>query len=388
MSWDIFFNDEHRVLAETVRRFAAREVQPRADEPGNEEKKARELVRLMAEAGLLRYVVPQAHEGVFPELDLRSLCIIREGLAYFSGLADTMFALQGLGSYPITLAGKESLKHMVLPRVAHGQAVAAFAVTEPDAGSDVAAMQTSGRRDRNQYVLSGTKTFISNAGIADFYIVFAKTDPEQDRRGISAFFVEAATPGCVVERKLELVAPHPIGVMRFEDCCVPRESLLGAEGEGFKIAMKTLDVFRTTVAAAALGMARRALDEAIAYSRTRIQFGRPLAEFQGIQFKLAEMASDLDAARLLVHRAAWKKDQGAERVTLESAMAKLYATEAAQRIIDEAVQIHGGCGVVKGYAVERLYREVRALRIYEGTSEIQKVVIARELLKETSEKKL
>ena len=388
MSWEIFFNDQHRELAGAVHRFAAREVEPRAIEAGDEEEKARELVRLMAAAGLLRYVVPQAYEGVAPDLDLRSLCIIREGLAYSSGLADTMFAMQGLGSYPITLAGSELLKRKFLPRVASGQAIAAFAVTEPDAGSDVAALQSTARRDGDQYELNGTKTFISNAGIADFYVVFAKTDPDREHKGISAFVVESSAPGLIIERKLELVAPHPIGVVKFQNCRVPCENLLGAEGEGFKVAMKTLDVFRTTVAAAALGMARRAFDEALAYSKKRAQFGRLLAEFQGIQFKLAEMATELEAARLLVYRAAWKKDQGAERVTLESAMAKLYATEAAQRIIDAAVQIHGGYGVVKGYAVERLYREIRALRIYEGTSEIQKVVIARELLKEDYERAL
>jgi len=294
-----------------------------------------------------------------------------------------MFAMQGLGSYPITLAGGEALKRRHLPRVVSGEAIAAFALTEPEAGSDVAALQTAARRDGDHYELDGVKTFISNAGLADFYVVFAKTNPDQGHKGISAFVVEPSMSGFVVERKLELIAPHPIGVVRFERCQVPRESLLGDEGQGFKIAMQTLDVFRATVAAAAVGMARRALDEALAYSRQRVQFGRPIAEFQGIQFKLGEMATELEAARLLVYRAAWKKDQGAERVTRESAMAKLYATEMAQRVIDQAVQIHGGNGVVKGFVVERLYREIRALRIYEGTSEIQKVVIARELLKET-----
>jgi len=282
-----------------------------------------------------------------------------------------------------TLAGGEALKRRHLPRVVSGEAIAAFALTEPEAGSDVAALQTAARRDGDHYELDGVKTFISNAGLADFYVVFAKTNPDQGHKGISAFVVEPSMSGFVVERKLELIAPHPIGVVRFERCQVPRESLLGDEGQGFKIAMQTLDVFRATVAAAAVGMARRALDEALAYSRQRVQFGRPIAEFQGIQFKLGEMATELEAARLLVYRAAWKKDQGAERVTRESAMAKLYATEMAQRVIDQAVQIHGGNGVVKGFVVERLYREIRALRIYEGTSEIQKVVIARELLKET-----
>jgi acyl-CoA dehydrogenase len=382
MSWDIFFSDHHHDLIATVRRFAAREVEPRTAETGNGDEAAQELIGLMADAGLLRYVVPQAYEGVFPDLDLRSLCLIREELAYASGLADTMFVMQGLGSYPVTLAGNDTLKRDILPRVVNGQLITAFAVTEPDAGSDVAALQTTARCNGDHYELNGTKTFISNAGIAGSYVVFAKTDPAAGHKGISAFWVESSAPGLIVEEKLALVAPHPIGVVKLEHCRVSREHLLGGEGEGFKIAMKTLDVFRATVAAAAVGMARRALDESLAYSRKRSQFGRPLAEFQGIQFKLAEMATGLDAARLLVYRAAWTKDQGAERVTRESAMAKLFATETAQRIIDEAVQIHGGQGVVKGVAVERLYREVRALRIYEGTSEIQKLVIARELLKQ------
>lgn len=381
MERDPFLIEEHHELASAVKQLAEREIEPRALEDEREEERAREFVRLMAAEGLLRYVVPQAYGGMFSSLDSRSLCLIREGLAYASGLADTMFAMQGLGSYPITLAGSEELKRRYLPRVASGEAIAAFALTEPEAGSDVAALQTAAWPEGDQYELSGTKTFISNAGVADFYVVFARTNPDPGSKGISAFVVEPSLPGFAVEAKLELIAPHPIGVLRFERCRVPPENRLGDEGHGFQIAMQTLDVFRATVAAAAVGMARRALDEAISYSRRRVQFGRPIAEFQGIQFKLGEMATELEAARLLVYRAAWKKDQGAERVTQESAMAKLYATEMAQRVIDEAVQIHGGMGVVKGIAVERLYREIRALRIYEGTSEIQKLVIARELLK-------
>jgi acyl-CoA dehydrogenase len=383
MDQEPFFNSEHHALASTLKLFAEREVEPRAVEDEREEARAHELVQLLAAEGLLRYVVPESYEGLFPQLDVRSLCLIREGLAYASGLADTMFAMQGLGSYPITLAGSETLKRRYLPRVASGQAIAAFALTEPEAGSDVSAMQTVARRDGDHYELNGEKTFISNAGLADFYVVFAKTHPDQGHKGISAFVVEPSMPGFAVEKKLELIAPHPIGGLKFERCRIPGENLLGEAGRGFKIAMQTLDVFRATVAAAAVGMARRALDEALAYSKRRVQFGRPIAEFQGIQFKLGDMATELEAARLLVYRAAWKKDQGAEPVTRESAMAKLYATETAQRVIDQAVQIHGGNGVVKGFVVERLYREIRALRIYEGTSEIQKLVIARELLKRT-----
>lgn len=377
-----FFGQGHRQLASTLKLFVERQVEPRTDEDERQEERARELVQVMASEGLLRYVVPQAYGGLLAQLDVRSLCLIREELAYASGLADTMFAMQGLGSYPITLAGNDAVKRRYLPRVANGTAIAAFALTEPEAGSDVAAMQTRAWSEGEGYELHGRKTFISNAGLADFYVVFARTHPDQGHKGISAFVVESSVPGLVVEEKLELIAPHPIGVLRLEHCRVPRENRLGDEGQGFMIAMHTLDVFRATVAAAAVGMARRALDEALAYSRRRIQFGRPIAEFQGIQFKLADMATELEAARFLVYGAAWKKDQGAERVTRESAMAKLYATEAAQRIIDEAVQIHGGYGVVKGCVVERLYREIRALRIYEGTSEIQKLVIARELLKQ------
>ncbi len=376
-----FFTEKHQELESAVRQFAERDVAPRAVEDEHEEARARELVRLMASAGLLRHVVPEAYGGFSPRLDVRSLCLIRDGLAYVSGLADTMFAMQGLGSYPITLAGSEALKRRYLPSVARGEAIAAFALTEPEAGSDVSAIQMTANRTDDHYELNGIKTFISNAGLADFYVVFAKTDPDQGHRGLSAFVVEASTPGFALDEALKLIAPHPIGRVKFERCRIPRDHLLGEEGQGFKIAMQTLDVFRSTVAAAAIGMARRALDEALAYSQRRVQFGRPLAEFQGIQFKLAEMATELEAARLLVYRAAWKKDRGATRVTRESSMAKFYATEVAQRIIDQAVQIHGGQGVVRGTVVERLYREIRALRIYEGTSEIQRVVIARELLK-------
>lgn len=366
-----------------VKAFVEREVEPRAQEDEHENERARAFVQLMAREKLLEYVVPDAYGGRFPQLDVRALCLIRQGLAYGSGLADTMFAMQGLGSYPITLAGSEPLKRRYLPRVVSGDAIMAFALTEPEAGSDVAALQSVAQRDGDHYELSGVKTFISNAGLADAYVVFAKTTADVGHKGISAFVVEPTMVGFIVEKSLPLLAPHPIGVIRLDRCRVPCEHRLGEEGQGFKIAMQTLDLFRATVAAAAVGMAQRALDEAISYSRQRVQFGRPLCDFQGIQFKLSDMATELDAARLLVYRAAWKKDQGAERVTREAAMAKLYATEAAQRIIDQAVQIHGGNGVVRGFAVERLYREIRALRIYEGTSEIQKLVIARQLLNQT-----
>ena len=373
-----FLEQRHSELSQRVARIAGdrvREIPP----DQSEEDQSRALVSLLASEGLLDYTVPQsAGEAV---LDVRALCVIRERLCYESALADLMFAMQGLGSFPVTLAGSAEIKRRLLPGVRAGRLIAAFAITEPDAGSDVSAIQTTARRDGAHFVIDGVKTFISNAGLADFYTVFAKTDPEKGGKGISAFVVEKEAAGFSFEEKIELIAPHPIGRIRFDGCRVPAASLLGEEGAGFKIAMSTLDTFRPTVGAAAAGLAGRAMDEAINYAKRRAQFGRPIAEFQAIQIKLADMATELDAARLLVYRAAWKKDTVADRVTLESAMAKLYATEAAQRVIDQAVQIHGGTGVVRGSVVERLYREVRALRIYEGTSEIQRLVIAGQLLK-------
>ncbi|HVF92206.1 MAG TPA: acyl-CoA dehydrogenase family protein [Blastocatellia bacterium] len=375
-----FLEDSHRKLASRAEAFARGPV--REEFAGEDERRARGLVEALARGGLLDYTTGEPGAASSPRLDVRALCIIREHLSYESGLADLMFAMQGLGSFPITLAGSSELKARYLPSVRAGEYIAAFAITEPDAGSDVSAMKTSARRDGNDYVLNGEKTFISNAGLADFYSVFAKTDPDAGHRGISAFVVEKSAPGFSVKEKLELIAPHPIGRLAFEDCRIPASSLVGSEGDGFKIAMSTLDTFRPTVGAAAAGLAWRALDEAISYAKRRVQFGRPIAEFQSTQMKLAEMATEMDAARLLIYRAAWKRDTEEGRVSLESAMAKLYATEAAQRIIDAAVQIHGGTGVLRGSTVEKLYREVRALRIYEGTSEIQKLVIASQLLKE------
>ncbi|HLG13945.1 MAG TPA: acyl-CoA dehydrogenase family protein [Blastocatellia bacterium] len=372
--------DTHRSLAARVVSFN-RKLAGEAAPARTEDELARELVSALAREKLLEYTVPREFGGWADSLDVRALCVIREHLSYESSLADLMFAMQGLGSFPITLAGSEEIKRRFLPRVANGTAVAAFAITEPEAGSDVSAIQTTARRDGAGYVIDGEKTFISNAGLADFYTVFAKTDPGKGAKGISAFVVEKDAPGFSFEEKIELIAPHPIGRIAFRECRVPASNLLGEEGEGFKIAMTTLDTFRSTVGAAAVGLGWRALDEAISYAKRRVQFGKPIAEFQATQMKLAEMATDLDAARLLVYRAAWKKDSGADRVTLEAAMAKLFATEAAQRIIDAAVQIHGGVGVVRGSVVEHLYRDVRALRIYEGTSEIQKLVIASQLLK-------
>jgi acyl-CoA dehydrogenase len=327
--------------------------------------------------------VPQEFGGLRPQIDARDLCILREELARGDTLADTMFAMQALGSYPITLAGAESQKRIYLPKVASGAAVAAFAISEPEVGSDVASMQTRARRQGHDFSITGTKAFISNAGIADFYVVFASTEPDKKGRGISAFLLDAGTPGVLVTEKTKLLSPHPIGVLEFADCVISEEALVGAEGDGLQIAFATLDLLRCTVGAAAVGIAQRALEEALRYSKRRRQFGRAIAEFQTIEFKLAEMATELEAARLLVYQAAWALDCAGGDAKLKSSMAKFYATEAAQRIVDQALQIHGGSGLIAGSIMERLYRDVRALRIYEGTSEIQRMIIARELLKAT-----
>ena len=310
----------------------------------------------------------------------RDLCVIREELARASALADTMFAIQALGSHPITMNGTEEQKLRYLPPIAKGEAIAAFALTEPDSGSDASSLQTHAVRRGKEYVLTGTKRFISNAGIADTYVVFASTDPEKRSKGISAFIVEADVPGLIVKEKTSLVSRHPIGVIAFEDCMIRESSRLGREGEGLKIALRTLDTLRCTVAASSVGLAQRALEEAIQYSQNRQQFGQAIADFQATQFKLAEMATKLEAARLLVYQAAWANDTDSVDLKQKASMAKLFATEAAQKIIDEALQIHGAVGLIAGTVMERLYRDVRALRIYEGTSEIQKLIIARSLL--------
>lgn len=380
-----FLGPEHAALADEVRLFreahlASKLALPGGGDEGDVNARGREIALALGKAGLLRYVAPAAYGGALREVDVRSLCVIREGLSYASALADSMFALQGLGSYPITLSGTESQKQRWLPRVVAGTAIAAFALTEPNAGSDVSSMETRADRRADRWTITGRKTFITNAGIADVYSVFALTQPDLGSKGMSAFAVPSDAKGLVVERQIELLAPHPMGEVRFDACEATSENLLGWEEQGFKTAMATLDVFRPTVGASALGLARRALDEAVSYAKKRVQFGRPLASMQATQFALAEMATELDAARLLVYRAAWEKDHGAGRVTSASSMAKLAATETAQRVVDRALQIHGAVGLVKGHIMERLYRDVRALRIYEGTSEIQKMIIARDLL--------
>ncbi|MBI1993841.1 MAG: acyl-CoA dehydrogenase family protein [Deltaproteobacteria bacterium] len=384
---DIFFDQEHLALRAKVRSWVEKNLISAGEKEADIEEQARQLVHLLGREGFTAYVAAKKYGGVRESVQARDLCIFREELARGSALADTMFAMQALGSYPITLAGSEEQKKRYLPAIAKGEAIAAFALTEPEAGSDISAMQTRAVRDGDGYRLTGVKRFISNAGIARTYTLFASTDPEKKIKGISAFVVEADTPGFFLKEKTSLLSPHPIGVIAFEDCRIPRTRLLGQEGEGVKIALATLDTLRCTVAAAAVGLAQRALEEAIKYSRGRRQFGQALAEFQATQFKIADMATELEAARLLVYQAAWASDHRQKDLKQKASMAKLFATEAAQRIVDQALQIHGGMGVVTGTPVERLYRDVRALRIYEGTSEIQRLVIAKGLLKEAKEEK-
>ena len=341
----------------------------------------RDLVARLGRDGWLRYCVPAAYGGASEHIDSRSLCIARETLARHEGLADFAFAMQGLGSGAVSIAGSEELKRRYLPRVARGEAIAAFALSEPDAGSDVGAMATSARREGEHYVLDGEKTWISNGGIADFYCVFARTGEAAGARGISAFVVDADTPGLEVVARIELIAPHPLASLRFRGCRVSATRRLGESGQGFKVAMQTLDIFRASVAAAALGFARRALDEALARAKGRRMFGQTLADFQLTQAAIADMATAIDGAALLTYRAAWLRDVQGARTTREAAMAKMMATESAQQVIDRAVQMFGGLGVGSGPPGEKLYREIRALRIYEGATEVQKLIIARETLK-------
>jgi acyl-CoA dehydrogenase len=373
-----FFTPEHCNLAQSLSGFIEQQIEPDASEESDVEERARHHIKVLAKASLLGYAI-----ATNSKLDIRALCIIREALSYSSSLADLAFVMQGLGTYAISQAAPDHVREFWLTRAEEGKAIAAFALTEPEAGSDVAAIQTTARREGDTYLINGSKRFISNAGIADFYTVFARTGTrEGGRAALSAFVVSAKMPGFRVVNRTSLMAPHPIGEIEFNDCRVPAEDMIGKEGDGFGLAMQTLDTFRASVGAAACGMARRSLDEALRYTLNRKQFGRLLVEHQLVQEKLADMVTELDAARLLVYRAAYLKDTTSARVTREASEAKLFATEAAGRIIDSAVQLHGGAGLVRGSVVERLYRDVRALRIYEGTSEIQKLVIATQLLKE------
>ena len=371
-----FFDDPHRVLADELDAWATAELG--AIDHSDTDAACRTLVAALGRGGWL------THATVDPNgtgrLDLRSLCLIRETLARHDGLADFAFAMQGLGTGAISLFGSPAQKAEWLPQVRAGTAIAAFALTEPTSGSDVANSTLMATLDGDDYVLNGEKTWISNGGIADVYTLFARTGDAPGARGLSAFVLPAGLPGFEITERLQTIAPHPLATLRFTDCRVPRSAMIGASGAGFKIAMAVLDVFRSSVGAAALGFARRALDEALTRVQTRQVQGAPLFDRQMVQGHIADMALDIDASALLIYRAAWTKDQGAARITREAAMAKLFATDHAQRVIDTAVQLHGGDGVRSGHIVERLYREIRALRIYEGASDVQKIIIARQVL--------
>ncbi len=377
MEWP-FFDDFHRKFLPELDQWAQQHLQLGHDDA---DAICRELVRRLADGGWLRYVVAGTeYGGASEQIDTRILCLLRETLARYHGLADFALAMQGLGSGAISLFGTDAQKARYLPRVVNGTAIAAFALSEPDAGSDVAAMQCSATADGDGYVLNGEKTWISNGGIADFYVVFARTGEAPGARGISAFIVDADTPGFEIAERIDVMAPHPLARLRFNQCRIPASQRIGAAGQGFKLAMATLDVFRTSVAAAALGFARAALDAAIQRMLSRKMFQGYLADFQLAQAQLADMVTAADSSALLIYRAAWRRDQGIP-VTKEAAMAKWRATEETQKIIDTALQLHGGAGVVSGALTERLYREIRALRIYEGASEVQQIIIARETLK-------
>ena len=378
-----FFEDSHRSFKAGLDTWCDTQLQDATHDESRAAVDARciTLVDRMGQGGWLAHAVAgRAHGGFAEQIDTRRLCLLRETLAYHEGLADFAFAMQGLGSGAISLMGSPAQQATYLPSVVRGQSLAAFALSEPDAGSDVAAMQCSATVVQGGYELNGRKTWISNGGIAGFYVVFARTGEAPGARGISAFIVDADTPGLVIEERIDVMAPHPLATLRFDAARLPESARIGKAGEGFKVAMATLDVFRTSVAAASLGFARRALHASIDWARQRKMFGQSLADFQITQSKLADMATLLDAAALLTYRAAWLRDQG-QRVTREAAMAKMNATESAQTIIDMAVQMHGGMGVKKGCIVESLYREIRALRIYEGATEVQQLIIGRDLIK-------
>jgi acyl-CoA dehydrogenase len=375
LNWP-FFEDRHRELAAELQAWAGKELA--AVDHSDTDATCRRIVTMLGEAGFLTHsaVDPQTGTG----LDVRSLCLIRETLARHDGLADFAFAMQGLGTGAISLFGTDAQKAQWLTLTRAGKAISAFALTEPQSGSDVANSTMTATRDGDDYLLNGEKTWISNGGIADVYTLFARTGEGPGAKGLSAFIMPADLPGFEVTERLEVIAPHPLATLRFTNCRVPASAMLGTPGQGFRIAMSVLDVFRATVAAAALGFARRALDEALERVTTRHIQGAPLFDLQMVQGHIADMALDVDASALLVYRAAWTKDSGAPRVTREAAMAKLFATDQAQQVIDKAVQLHGGDGVKSGETIEKLYRDIRALRIYEGASDVQRVVIARQTL--------
>jgi len=375
-----FFDERHRMLASDLDGFVAGGGLDGVDHH-DADAACRKLVPALGQAGFLANCVPAEFGGASEAIDSRALCVVRESLAYSDGLADFAFAMQGLGTGAISLSGSDDVKRRILPKIAKGELISAFALSEPDAGSDVAAMATAARRDGADYVLDGEKIWISNGGIADVYTVFARTGEAPGTRGISAFMVEADTPGFEIAERIETIAPHPLARIRFENCRVPAAHMLGAAGEGFKIAMRTLDIFRPSVAAAAIGFARRALDEAVTHARSRKMFGATLADLPTAQSTLGEMATAVDSAALLTYRTAWRRDVQKLPTTREAAMAKMTATENAQWVIDQALQMFGGRGVRVGEITESLYREIRALRIYEGATEVQKLIIGRELMK-------
>ena len=374
LTWP-FFSDKHRDLYSRLKEFIATDLGTINHD--NIDQSCKKLVRALGEASFLTHTGEKSGE-----LDVRTLCLIRETLAYRDGLADFAFAMQGLGSGAISLFGSEEQKQEWLPKTRFGKAISAFALTEPQSGSDVANSTMTAKRDGNHFVLNGEKTWISNGGIADLYTVFARTGEAPGAKGLSAFIVTPEVQGFNVIERLETIAPHPLARLQFSDCKIPATAMIGQPGEGFKIAMSVLDIFRSSVGAAALGFARRAFDAALARVETREIQGSKLSNMQMIQGHIADMATSIDTSALLVYRAAWAKDQGQERITREAAMAKFYATEEAQKVIDQALQIHGGDGVKSGVLVEKLYREIRALRIYEGASDVQKIIMARQVLAE------
>ena len=381
-----FFDKIHRDFASDLTAWAKENISPHEndDHQTNDasDSSFKNIIKKLGEAGWLKYTIPAAYGGALENFDVRHIALARSILGYHTGIADFAFAMQGLGSGSISLFGSEELKQKYLPEVGIGKRTAAFAMSEPGCGSDVASMSTTAQLDGNHFVINGVKTWISNAGIADQYVLFARTGDAPGAKGLSAFVIDSDNPGLEITERINVIAPHPLGTLKLTDCRIPTTSMLGHSGEGFKVAMTTLDIFRTTVGGAALGFARRAMDEAISRAKSREAFGKKISEFQIIQSKIGDMAVKIDAAALLVFRAAWVKDIQELRITRESSMAKLYATESAQEVIDDAVQIFGGMGVVSEMTVERLYREIRALRIYEGTSEIQKLVIAGQAMAE------
>lgn len=377
-----FFEDSHRSHFEALSLWCETHAHELHEESGDVEADCRRLVKMLGGAGWFRAAVPAAYGGLNEKLDVRTLCLTRMTLGYHAALADFAFAMQGLGTGAISLFGSEAVKQAYLPRIATGDMISGFALSEKEAGSDVAAMDTSATKVDGGWIINGEKTWISNGAIADVLTLFARSGEAPGAKGLSAFVFPTATEGFSVTERIDVIAPHPLATIRFENCFIPDDHLIGSPGDGFKIAMATLDVFRSTVGAAALGFARRATDEAVGRSTSRHLFGAPLADLQLTQAAIADMALGNDASALLIFRAAWAKDQGQPRVTREAAMAKLYATDTAQQTIDKALQLFGGAGVVSGNTVEQLYREIRALRIYEGASEVQKVVIARATITE------